>query len=95
MWSCCSARATGSTRMSLVGPRPTSFAPSTHEPWQTARLSVRPGMTGLWQVEGRGRVDFDERLRLDLKYIEQRSFLKDLRIMARTVPVMIGKKGSI
>ena len=79
--------------MSLVGPRPTSFSPSTYEPWQTARLSVRPGMTGLWQVEGRGRVDFDERLRLDLMYIEKRSFWYDLWILLRTIPAVLEQRG--
>jgi lipopolysaccharide/colanic/teichoic acid biosynthesis glycosyltransferase len=80
--------------MSLVGPRPTSFSPATYEPWQTARLSVRPGVTGLWQVEGRGRVDFDDRLRLDLTYIERRGFFYDLWILLRTIPAVIQQRGS-
>ena len=52
--------------MSWVGPRPTSFGPETYAIWQTARLDVVPGITGLWQVVGRGRTDLDERLRLDV-----------------------------
>ncbi|HZC13908.1 MAG TPA: sugar transferase, partial [Thermoleophilaceae bacterium] len=53
--------------MSLVGPRPTSFAPSTYDLWHTQRLEVPPGITGLWQVKGRNDTTFDERLRLDIR----------------------------
>ena len=52
--------------MSLVGPRPTSFAASTYDLWHTERLEVVPGITGLWQVSGRSDVDFDDRVRLAL-----------------------------
>jgi lipopolysaccharide/colanic/teichoic acid biosynthesis glycosyltransferase len=67
--------------MSLVGPRPTSFAPSTYRPWHTRRLEVPPGLTGLWQVFGRNAMTFDERLRLDICYIETMSLATDLRIL--------------
>lgn len=67
--------------MSLVGPRPTSFAPTTYSLWHTHRLEVPPGITGLWQVKGRNATTFDERLRLDIRYIEQMSFGTDLRIL--------------
>lgn len=77
--------------MSLVGPRPTSFAAETYELWHTERLEVPPGMTGLWQVSGRGDIDFDDRVRLDIAYIAQRSLLLDLRILLRTIGALRGR----
>ncbi len=71
--------------MSFVGPRPTSFGTDTYSLWHTVRLEVRPGLTGLWQVTSRGAVDFDERLRLDVEYIRDRSLGTDLRIIGATV----------
>jgi lipopolysaccharide/colanic/teichoic acid biosynthesis glycosyltransferase len=79
--------------MSLVGPRPTSFAPDTYELWHTHRLDVAPGITGLWQVEGRGVTTFDERLRLDVQYIRRRSLMYDLQLLARTLPVVLRRSG--
>lgn len=70
--------------MSIVGPRPTSFAASTYDLWHSERLEVVPGITGLWQIKGRGTMTFDERLRLDIEYIERRSTLFDLRLIAET-----------
>jgi lipopolysaccharide/colanic/teichoic acid biosynthesis glycosyltransferase len=70
--------------MSIVGPRPTSFAASTYDLWHSERLEVLPGITGLWQVKGRGTMTFDERLRLDIEYMERRSTFYDLRLMAET-----------
>lgn len=77
--------------MSIVGPRP----PIPHEvikydAWHGLRLSVKPGLTGLWQVSGRNRVGFDEMVRMDLKYIRERSLKRDFVIIARTIPVIIG-----
>ena len=79
--------------MSLVGPRPTSFAPTTYQLWHTHRLEVTPGITGLWQVKGRNMTTFDERLRLDIEYIEHRSFGFDLKILLRTVPSVLRRTG--
>ena len=79
--------------MSLVGPRPTSFAPSTYQLWHTHRLEVTPGITGLWQVKGRNTTTFDERLRLDIEYIEHRSFGLDLKILLQTVPAVLQRTG--
>jgi lipopolysaccharide/colanic/teichoic acid biosynthesis glycosyltransferase len=79
--------------MSLVGPRPTSFAPTTYELWHTHRLEVTPGITGLWQVKGRNTTTFDERLRLDIQYIEHRSFALDLKILLQTVPSVLRRTG--
>jgi lipopolysaccharide/colanic/teichoic acid biosynthesis glycosyltransferase len=75
--------------MSLVGPRPTSFDSSTYQLWHTERLDVRPGITGLWQIKGRGRIDFDDRVRLDIAYIKNRSLWLDLKLICLTVPVLL------
>jgi lipopolysaccharide/colanic/teichoic acid biosynthesis glycosyltransferase len=78
--------------MSLVGPRPTSFQAETYTLWHTERLEVSPGITGLWQIRGRGGLDFDERVRLDIQYIRTRSLALDLMILLRTiVPVLSGR----
>ena len=71
--------------MSLVGPRPPiPYEVELYEPWQLPRLSVIPGLTGLWQSRGWGRLTFAEGVKLDLEYIERRSFGLDLRIILRT-----------
>jgi exopolysaccharide biosynthesis polyprenyl glycosylphosphotransferase len=80
--------------MSLVGPRP---APQReveqYDIWHRRRLSVRPGMTGLWQVEARYDGHFDERAELDLRYIDQWSLWMDVRILLRTLPALLLKPG--
>ncbi len=80
--------------MSLVGPRPTSFAADTYKLWHTERLDVDPGMTGLWQVYGRGEMEFDDRLRLDIAYIEKRSILFDIYILFLTVYAVFKQRGT-
>lgn len=70
--------------MSLVGPRPTSFSADTYKLWHTERLEVSPGLTGLWQIMARGTVEFDDRLRLDIAYIERRCLRLDIEIILRT-----------
>lgn len=80
--------------MSLVGPRPTSFDAGQYELWQTERLEVVPGITGLWQVNGRSDVDFDERVRLDIEYIRRRGLLYDLRLLLWTIPSVIHSRGA-
>ena len=80
--------------MSIVGPRPTSFAASTYSLWHTERLEVAPGITGLWQVVGRGATTFDERLRLDVEYMQRMSLWLDLRIMLRTVAAVVNHSGA-
>jgi lipopolysaccharide/colanic/teichoic acid biosynthesis glycosyltransferase len=80
--------------MTLVGPRPTSFAASTYSLWHTARLEATPGITGLWQVTARGTSSFDVRLRLDLEYLEKMSLLTDLRIIWRTVSAVLDRSGA-
>ena len=80
--------------MTLVGPRPTSFHTDTYQLWHTARLEVKPGLTGLWQISGRNEVDFDDRLRLDIAYIRNRSLLLDFRILLRTFGAVAGGRGA-
>lgn len=79
--------------MSLVGPRPTSFAASTYQLWHAERLEVTPGITGLWQVKGRNESTFDERLRLDVEYIAKRSVLFDLKIILQTIGSVVNRSG--
>lgn len=80
--------------MSLVGPRPTSFASSTYQLWQTERLDTMPGITGLWQIIGRAETEFDERLRLDIAYIERQSLWLDINILFRTVFAVAEGRGA-
>ncbi len=80
--------------MSWVGPRPTSFSADTYEDWQRARLAVRPGLTGLWQITGRAQMEFDERVRLDLAYIERQCLALDLQILVRTVGTVLAGRGA-
>lgn len=76
--------------MSVVGPRPPiPYEVEEYELWHRKRLDMKPGMTGLWQVSGRNRLPFDEMVRLDLFYIENWSLLLDLKIILRTLPVML------
>jgi exopolysaccharide biosynthesis polyprenyl glycosylphosphotransferase len=80
--------------MSLVGPRPAlPREVASYDIWHRRRLSVRPGMTGLWQVEARMEPDFDDRAQLDLRYIDQWSLWMDLRIILRTVPAVFLRSG--
>ena len=81
--------------MSLVGPRPPLPAEvEEYETWQRRRLSMRPGMTGLWQVSGRNEVDFDAWMRLDLDYIDHWSLRADISILARTLPAVLFGRGA-
>lgn len=80
--------------MSLVGPRPTSFGADTYKLWHTERLDVIPGLTGLWQIEGRAELEFDDRLRLDIAYIERRSLWLDFNILLKTVGAVFKQRGA-
>ncbi|MBC8331489.1 MAG: sugar transferase [Anaerolineae bacterium] len=80
--------------MSLVGPRPTSFSAETYALWHTERLDVLPGVTGLWQLLGRGKSEFDERLRMDITYIERRCLRLDIQIFVRTLFSVLQQEGA-
>ncbi|MCA0353378.1 MAG: sugar transferase [Chloroflexi bacterium] len=80
--------------MSLVGPRPTSFGAHTYDLWQTERLDVQPGLTGLWQLFGRASTEFHDRLLLDIAYIERRCLWLDIQILFRTIPAVLKQRGA-
>jgi exopolysaccharide biosynthesis polyprenyl glycosylphosphotransferase len=80
--------------MSLVGPRPSLVAEvAEYGVWHRRRLSMKPGITGLWQVEARHEPEFDRWVERDLAYIDRWSLLLDLRILLRTVPAVLGRTG--
>jgi exopolysaccharide production protein ExoY len=82
--------------MSLVGPRPITVGELTRYGrvrWHY--LSVMPGMTGLWQVSGRNNTSYSQRVALDARYVEQRSFALDLAILLRTVRVVALREGAL
>ncbi|NDE75071.1 MAG: sugar transferase, partial [Proteobacteria bacterium] len=81
--------------MSLVGPRPPfPHEVAQYEDWHKRRLSVTPGLTGLWQVSGRSDLPFDEMVMLDLYYIENWSLSLDVKIILRTIPTVISGRGA-
>ncbi len=82
--------------MSLVGPRPPlPYEAEQYQSWHLRRiLEIKPGITGLWQVEGRSKTSFDDMVRLDLQYIRSCSFLLDVKILIKTVKVVIQSIGA-
>ena len=81
--------------LSLVGPRPNRPSEvANYKPWHRRRLDVSPGMSGLWQVSGRSDVPFDEMVLLDIYYIENWSLLLDLKIVLRTIPLLLFGRGA-
>jgi lipopolysaccharide/colanic/teichoic acid biosynthesis glycosyltransferase len=83
-------------QMSVVGPRPpVLYEYELYTEHQRQRLAVRPGITGLYQVTGRSRLPFTSMVELDLRYICERSILLDLRIMVRTVGVVLRARGAL
>lgn len=81
--------------MLLVGPRPVTVAELTrYGKVRWHYLSVRPGITGLWQVSGRNNTTYEERVALDASYVENRSLLNDVSILLRTMLVVIRKEGA-
>lgn len=82
--------------MSLVGPRP--IAPDEAErygPMYVKMLTVKPGITGLWQVNGRQSTTYEQRVKCDMEYIEQQSLLLDLRILFNTIPAVLKMDGAV
>ena len=81
--------------MSLVGPRPLPVEEQQRmKGWQRRRLSMKPGITGLWQVSGRSDVGFDQWMYLDLRYIDEWSLGYDVNILLRTMGAVLGRKGA-
>jgi lipopolysaccharide/colanic/teichoic acid biosynthesis glycosyltransferase len=80
--------------MSLVGPRPAlPREVAEYAPWHHRRLETRPGITGLWQVSARSECDFDRWVEVDLAYLDNWSLLLDLKILLRTIPVVLAGDG--
>jgi lipopolysaccharide/colanic/teichoic acid biosynthesis glycosyltransferase len=78
--------------MSLVGPRPCTIEEfRRYEPWQQERVSVLPGLTGYWQVNGKNRTTFNRMIEMDIHYARHLSFGLDLSIMLKTLPVMVSE----
>lgn len=81
--------------MSVVGPRPNLPSEvSQYLPWQRRRLDVTPGITCFWQIAGRSHIGFQEWMRLDLEYVRARNYVTDLKIMFKTIPAVIARKGA-
>ena len=81
--------------MSLVGPRPPiPYEVAEYKDWHHRRLAVMPGLTGLWQVEGRSSVSFDDMVAMDIAYVERRSLALDIKLLAQTVPVVLAGRGA-
>ncbi|MGA2449612.1 MAG: sugar transferase [Polyangiaceae bacterium] len=81
--------------MSIVGPRPPIPSEvAKYEAWQRRRLSVRPGLTCVWQVSGRNEISFEEWMYLDMQYIDHWSLAQDFQLILKTVPVVLTGKGA-
>lgn len=81
--------------MSLVGPRPSlPEEVEKFDDWMLERLRVKPGLTCYWQVSGRNNIDFEEWMKLDLKYIKERSFAVDLKLIFKTFFVLFGDENA-
>ncbi len=83
--------------MSLVGPRPPlAYEAAQYESWHLRRiLAIKPGITGLWQVEGRSKVTFNEMVRMDLRYLRESSLMLDIKLLLKTVLVVVRCQGAI
>ena len=76
--------------MSIVGPRPcTPFEYSNYHPWQKQRFNTLPGLTGLWQVNGKNKTTFNRMIQLDSAYVERQNIWLDVGIILKTVPVVL------
>lgn len=81
--------------MSLVGPRPSlPNEVKEFEDWMLKRLEVKPGLTCYWQVMGRNNIDFENWMKLDIKYVNERSFWLDIRLIFKTFFVLFGDKNA-
>jgi len=81
--------------MSMVGPRPPiPEEVARYQRWQKRRLSMRPGLTCLWQISGRSKVDFDTWMKMDLDYIDTWSLKLDLLILLKTIPAVLSGRGA-
>ena len=81
--------------MSLVGPRPSlPKEVAQFEDWMHRRLEVKPGLTCYWQVSGRNNIDFEDWMKLDIRYVEERNLWIDIKLILKTVSVLFGDKNA-
>lgn len=81
--------------MSLVGPRPSlPNEVKEFEPWMLRRLEVKPGLTCYWQVMGRNNIDFENWMKLDIKYVNERNFILDIKLIFKTFFVLFGDENA-
>ena len=81
--------------MSIVGPRPLPiYEVDQYDDWHYARFGCPAGLTGYWQVYGRGQATFDEQIQMDIDYVQNRSVMHDVKLMFLTVPAVISGKGA-
>lgn len=81
--------------MSLVGPRPVpTYEVAEYQAWHSERLATLPGLTGLWQVQGRCEVPFEEQIRMDIKYVRNQSLWLDIKILFLTIPAVLSGRGA-
>lgn len=81
--------------MSIVGPRPPmGYEVMQYDEYAMRRLSIKPGLTCYWQCSGRNNIDFDNWMKLDNKYIDERSFWRDIAIIFKTIPIVLNGDGA-
>ena len=81
--------------MSLVGPRPSlPKEVEQFEPWMYERIQVKPGLTCYWQVSGRNNIDFEDWMKLDIKYVRERNLFLDMKLVIKTFFVLFGDKNA-
>ncbi len=81
--------------LSVVGPRPPiPYELKFYKPWYFKRLEVKPGITGLWQVSERSKLTFEDMMRLDVRYVQNRSLALDLVIIIKTIPAILKREGA-
>jgi lipopolysaccharide/colanic/teichoic acid biosynthesis glycosyltransferase len=82
-------------QMSMVGPRPVpGYEVAQYSDKDRERLAATPGMTGLWQIKGRGRVTFEQQISMDIEYIRHQTFWQDIKILVLTLPAVIARRGA-
>ena len=81
--------------MSLVGPRPLpTYEVAEYQAWHRERLAALPGITGLWQVQGRCEVTFEEQVQIDIEYVRNQSLWQDIKILLSTIPAVVSGRGA-
>jgi len=81
--------------MSVVGPRPIAEWEAEYQGHGWARLGVKPGLTGTWQISGRSEISWERRMEIDVEYVEQRSLIGDIWIMLRTPWAILARRGAV